>query len=160
MKLKTIWKAPYTLRFPYKLNRSAADQVSKPIPQLVQKEETNECVISNVLSCRLLKKQSTNRFAFLSDDEGEEWLKCGSLVFLVCFGAIGIVDGPNRSVLSLSSWFRNDPLDRNEKSNSSLLLSRILVLWTKWLLLLLLVLLRLVSSWRWFGCFMAILTLV
>ena len=42
MKLKTIWKAPYTLRFPYKLNRSAVDQVAKPIPQLVQKEETNE----------------------------------------------------------------------------------------------------------------------
>ena len=72
MKLKTIWKAPYTLRFPYKMNRSAADQVSKPIPQLVQKEETNECVIWDILSIRLLKKQSTNRFAFLSDDEGEE----------------------------------------------------------------------------------------
>ena len=72
MKLKTIWKAPYTLRFPYKLNRSAVDQVAKPIPQLVQKEETNEQMKVGMFDSRLLKKQSTNRFAFLSDDEGEE----------------------------------------------------------------------------------------
>ena len=66
-----IWKAPYTLQFGYKENRIV--EKKKPMPQYApQKSEEKYTIQVSLITCSLLKKQSTNRFADLSDDEGSD----------------------------------------------------------------------------------------
>ena len=67
-----IWKAPYTLQFGYKENK-IVEKKAKPMPQYMpQKPEEKYTIRICLIHCSLLKRQSTNRFADLSDDEGSD----------------------------------------------------------------------------------------